>query len=480
VVSESPSFDSLEAMAKMLARREASSKELTERSLELGEETQKTLNCFRVIRHERAMKEAEEADRRLRNGERGALLGVPVAVKDDLDLAGETTQFGCPGDFAPKDASAEAIRRLIAAGAVVVGKTNTPELGLYPWTESPTFGATRNPWSLSHTPGGSSGGSAAAVAAGVVPAALGSDGAGSVRIPAAWTHLVGLKPQRGRISTWPEPESFHGLTCIGPLTRNVADAAVMLDVLRGNHPGDRHQPPPPEEPFRSQLEREAGPLRVGLVLEPPLTYAPARLDPQVKNAVLSLAKRLEALGNRVSHADPPWGLVGLAFVPRATASLYEWSRRLPDPRLLEPRTTASVKTGRLAAGMPLRLALAVEPHFVRKVGAAFARFDVLVTPTTATPPVVVGASDGLGNWATQSLMARSCPYAWPWNYLGWPALSVPAGLSAEGLPLGAQLLGPPNSEGLLLRLAATLESELRWDLLHPPERARPYRSGNKE
>ncbi len=175
-----------------------------EQTLARIEATQATLNAFRVVCAERARADAAEADRRIAAGERLPLLGVPIAVKDDVDVAGDPTSFGCPGPFPPKQHDSEMVRRLRDAGAVIVGKTNTPEIGLYPFTEGSAFGTTRNPWSLEHTPGGSSGGSAAAVAAGIVPAATGSDGAGSVRIPASWCNLVGVKPQRGRISTWPD------------------------------------------------------------------------------------------------------------------------------------------------------------------------------------------------------------------------------------------------------------------------------------
>jgi amidase len=220
-----------------LAAGETSSKELVARSLERIEATRWTLNAFRVVCAEAARAEALDADRRLAAGERLPLLGVPVAIKDDVDLAGHPTAFGCPGAFPAKQQDSELVRRLRQAGAIIIGKTNSPEVGLYPFTEGTAFGATRNPWNLGHTPGGSSGGGAAAVAAGIVPAAVGSDGAGSVRIPAAWCGLVGVKPQRGRISTWPDAEAFNGLTCFGPLTRTVADAALMLDVLSGAHPG---------------------------------------------------------------------------------------------------------------------------------------------------------------------------------------------------------------------------------------------------
>ncbi|NUS18161.1 MAG: amidase, partial [Streptomyces sp.] len=208
--------------ARALAEGETTSRALVEQALARIEATQPSLNAFRIVRAEAALAEADAADRQLAAGVRKPLLGVPVAVKDDMDVAGEPTAFGCDGEFPPVAEDGEAVRRLRAAGAVVVGKTNTCEFGQWPFTEGPAFGATRNPWHPEHTPGGSSGGSAAAVAAGLVPAALGSDGAGSVRIPASWTHLVGIKPQRGRISTWPRGESFQGITVNGTLARTVA------------------------------------------------------------------------------------------------------------------------------------------------------------------------------------------------------------------------------------------------------------------
>jgi amidase len=235
------------AHARMLAAGELSSSELVDLSLARIDAADPILNAFRCVRAEEARREAQEADRRHAAGERLPLLGVPIAIKDDVDLAGEETRFGCAGSFEREREDCEAVRRLKAAGAVIVGKTNTPELGQWPFTEGPAFGATRNPWSLEHTPGGSSGGAAAAVAAGLVSAAVGSDGAGSVRIPAAWTGLVGIKPQRGRISTWPDPEAFQGLTVLGPLARTVADAALLLDVLAGNRPGDLHRTAAPAE-----------------------------------------------------------------------------------------------------------------------------------------------------------------------------------------------------------------------------------------
>ncbi|HST38844.1 MAG TPA: amidase family protein, partial [Conexibacter sp.] len=238
--SDALAFAGAGTLAALVAAGDVSARELVELSLARIDATQPLLNAFRCVRHDAALREADAVDRARRAGESLPLLGVPVAIKDDMDLAGEATAFGCAGPFSPREADGEVARRLRAAGAIIVGKTTTPELGQWPFTEGPAFGATRNPWATGHTPGGSSGGSAAAVAAGLVPVAVGSDGAGSVRIPAAWTHLVGIKPQRGRISPWPEREPFHGLTCIGPLARTTLDAALLLDVLAGSRPDDLH------------------------------------------------------------------------------------------------------------------------------------------------------------------------------------------------------------------------------------------------
>ena len=234
-------FAGLRAQAELVASGDRSSRELVDAALARIDAAQPTLNAFRCVRHDAARAEADEADRRHAAGERLPLLGVPVAIKDDTDLAGETTEFGCPGTFHPRHGDSEVARKLRAAGAVIVGKTTTPEVGQWPFTEGPAFGATRNPWSLGHSPGGSSGGSAAAVAAGLVPAAAGSDGAGSVRIPAAWTHLVGIKPQRGRVSTWPFLSAFNGLTCVGPLARSWVCSHVLPAASSVDRPIPRNQ-----------------------------------------------------------------------------------------------------------------------------------------------------------------------------------------------------------------------------------------------
>ena len=460
-------YVSLGSQAELLAAGEVSSAELVAEALERAEQVQGKLNPFRVIRAEKATAEAAQADERLSAGERLPLLGVPVAIKDDSDIEGETTAFGCAGDFTPKTADCEAVRRLRAAGAIVIGKTNTPEFGQWPWTESTASGPTRNPWDPDFSPGGSSGGSAVAVATGVVAAAMGSDGAGSVRIPASWSNLIGIKPQRGRISTWPDAEAFNGITCHGTLARNVADAALLLDVLTGNHPGDVHKPPPPPRPYAEAARMAPPRLRIAFSRKIPFSLVATSLDPEVELAVASVAERIAGLGHEVENEDPAYGLVGVSFVPRSTAGVADWCRRVPDQSLLDPRTRANGRMGRVLGGPILRLARRLERPLARRIGRIFERFDVVVAPTTAKPPIPIGAFEGRSGWATDQLMAGACPYAWPWNVLGWPSINIPAGFTASGLPVGAQLIGPANSEDLLISLAAQLEPVSGWTDLHP-------------
>jgi amidase len=352
---------------------------------------------------------------------------------------------------------AEAVRRLREAGAIPIGKTHAPEVGQWHFTETPLHGATRNPWNTDHTPGGSSGGAAAAVAAGIVPAAIGSDGAGSIRIPAAWTGLIGLKPQRGRVSTWPDAEAFNGLSCYGPLARSAADAALLLDAVQGNVPADLHKPPSPAEPFAASVERDPGQLRVAISFVTPFGLS-GKVHPEHREAIEAFGERLEALGHEVFSADPDYGLVGPAIIPRGMAGVEAWlAAHGEDRSTLEPRTRTHARMGRALSGLPLRLSRAAEPALRRRAGRVFERCDVVLTPVTAMPPPRIGALEGKGYWATSTTASATCPFAFAWNVTGWPAISVPAGLTSKGLPIGAQLLGRENDEATLLSLAGQVE-----------------------
>lgn len=449
----------LAGQAEALAKGEVSSRELVGRSLERIER-QESLGAFRVVRPEAAAQEALEADKRLAEGERLPLLGVPVAIKDDTDLAGETTPFAVAGDHRPAARDAEVVRKLRAAGAVIVGKTTTCELGLWPFSESAEYGCARNPWNPEYTPGGSSGGSAAAVAAGMVAAAVGSDGAGSIRIPAAWTGLVGIKPQRGRVSGYPQTDPFNGITVWGPLARSVEDAALLLDVISGSHPEDVYQVDAPVTSFAEAARREPRRLRIAVSFRTAFGVS-GRLDPEIRAAVERLARRLTDLGHKVFPADPDYGPVGLGLIPRGTAGVADWLDSLPNPRP-DRRTEAEARIGRIAGRRLLPLAKKMDPYLRRRAGRIFRFADVVMTPTTAQPPLRVGAFDGAGYQKTQSGVAAACPYAWTWNVLGWPGVNVPAGFTGAGLPIGAQLLGHDSDEATLISLAAQLEAAEGW------------------
>jgi amidase len=431
------------------------------RSLRQIEASQPTLNAFRVVLTEQALADAAASDRKRAAGQHLPLLGIPIAVKDDVDVAGVPTRFGTSGDVAPATADAEVVRRLRAAGAVIVGKTNTCELGQWPFTSGPAFGYTRNPWSADHTPGGSSGGSAAAVAAGLVTAAIGSDGAGSVRIPAAWTHLVGIKPQRGRISTWPLPEAFNGITVNGVLARTVTDAALVLDAASGNADGDLHKPPRVD--VAEYVSQAPGPLTVAMSTKFPFTGFGGQLHPEILAALKGIARQLEDLGHTVRAADPDYGVrTSWNFLSRSTAGLVDWSHRLGPGVTFDKRTTSNIRMGRILSENILRKARLREAESQRRIGWIFNIADVVLAPTTALPPPKIDHFDQRGGLSTDRAMIRACPLTWPWNLLGWPSINIPAGLHSDGLPIGVQLMGPANSEPLLISLAAALEAVGAW------------------
>lgn len=460
-------METLTGQLEALRSGGVTSKELTELALAAAETTRSTLNAFKVIATDDARRAATEADELRARGEDRPLLGVPVCIKDDTDLAGHPTAFGCAGEFPPAAADAEVVRRLKDAGAVIIGKTNSSELGQWPLTGTCDTGYTRNPWSPAHSPGGSSGGTAAAVAAGIVTAGIGSDGAGSIRIPAAWTHLVGIKPQRGRLSTHPWREAFYGLTVNGPIARTVKDAALLLDVLQGQHEEDVHRPARAD--LAEAADREPPRLRVGLSTRPPFLGIPSTLHPRIRQAVRDVGATLLRHGHYVEHREPGYvPSMGLGFLVRSTVGLDDWRRHLPRDTAYDVRTSGNADHGRRMRRL-LGLARKAEARAARQVLKTFEHVDVFVAPTSAAPPLPVEAIDETSAWRTDQVIASACPYTWPWNVLGWPAVNVPAGFTDDGLPLGVQLMGPPESEPLLVSLAAQLESEHAWHR-HVPER----------
>ncbi len=453
--------------AEMVRRGEISATELVGLYLERIQRLDPQLNAFRVVLGERAMLEAEQAEARVRAGEERPLLGVPIALKDTVDLAGELTTFGTDAFPEPAARDGEMVRRLREAGAIVVGKTLLPELAMFGFTESATYGVTRNPWNPQRTPGGSSGGSGAAVAAGLVPIASASDGAGSIRIPAACCGLFGLKPQRGRISLDPFVEHWNGLSVNGCLSRSVLDTALWLDVTSGGsrEPG---APPPPERSFVEAARTPPGQLRVAFTTNPPPSAIPPTVDHDARNAVAEMAGVLRSLGHEAVERAPSWGGIANNMIPRYLRGGAEDVAAAPEPQRLERRARGFGRLGRMIPEPLFQMARKAESADAERVNAIFETHDLLMTPVMGGTAAPVRKWEGMGGLRTVIGMGRFYPYCVPWNHLGNPAMSVPAGLSAEGLPLAVQIIGRPGDEATLLSLAAQIEAERPWADRRPP------------
>jgi amidase len=465
-------YAGISRQAQLIASGEVSSAELVELYLGRIARLNPRLNAFRVVFAERARLEAGQADARRGAGGESAsrpLLGVPIAVKDDIDVAGELTTYGTNAQDTPVRADAEVVRRLREAGAVIIGKTNVPELMMWPFTETATFGVTRNPWDLQRAPGGSSGGSAAAVAAGLIGAALGSDGAGSIRIPAAWCGLFGLKPQRGRISTAPRSRGWHGLSVKGVLTRSVADTALFFDIASGAIDSDHDRAPAPAAPFAAAAATPPGKLRIAYTTSAPVN-ALLRLDGDARRALEETVELLRSLGHQVSEHDPDYGLGALpAVTVRYMRGIHDDAAKLAHPERLERRTRAMARLGGLIGQPLLERSLAGEAELTRRLNGVLEDHDVLLTPATAAPPPRIGQLQGRSALWTLNTVAGWVPYNGIWNVTGQPAASVPAFFGADGLPRAVQLVGRPNDEATLLSLAAQLEAERPWAQPRPPQ-----------
>lgn len=449
---EDTAFAGVTGQLELLRTGQRTSRQLVELCLARIARYDGRVRAFREVWAERARAEADAADEARRRGEGPSrpLLGVPVAIKDVTAVEGVSVRFGTASPEPACREDSELVRRLRAAGAVPVGLTASPELALWPFTESRAGGATHNPWNLAHQTGGSSGGAAAAVAAGMVPFAHASDGGGSIRIPAAACGLVGLKPTVGTLPV-DGGEHWHGLTAAGFLTRRVEDTARVLDALLG---GAR----------LLEAVREPRPLRICVTEKGPV---PARLHPEVRRALEETAQLLARLGHTVMEGTPRYGALQPGFLARYLRGAHDDWKGLADGRACEPRTQGVAFLGGLVpasavararkAGEAARERLSHFPH-----GA-----DLLLTPTLASPPPRVGAWGRTGAVATLAGVSGYLPHTPAWNVTGMPALSVPAGVTPEGLPLAVQLVARMHDEPLLLAVAAQLEAERGWPARRP-------------
>jgi len=445
----------------MLAAGTVTAAELLEIYLDRIARLDPQLRCYRVVLADTARQEAADAQRRLDAGERLPLLGVPIAIKDDVDIAGQTTTYGTSAHGPAATQDAEVVRALRAAGAVIIGKTAVPELLMMPFTESVSFGATRNPWDLSRTPGGSSGGSGAAVAAGLASLALGSDGGGSIRIPSTWCGLFGLKTQRGRVSLAPHDDAWCGLSVNGPIARSVTDAAVFLDATT-TQPG-------PDGGFVAAAARNPGRLRIALTTKvpPPLMV---KCGKEQKEAVRQAGELLRELGHHVIARDPDYPATAISghYLPRYFRGIYDDAHTLPHPERLEARTRNMARIGRLISDRVMAAVRAGDPPVIARIQSIFDDADVLVTPANATGPPRVGAYQRRGAVSSLLLVARHVPFFEIWNLTGQPVAAVPWALDRDGLPFGVQLVGRPDDEATLLALSAQIESARPWAHRRPP------------
>jgi amidase len=459
-------------LAAMVRSGEISSRELVETSLRRIEELNPALNAFVDVDGERALATADS----IKVGDERPFAGVPIAIKNNRPVQGLRLTYGCSlMEHNMCDYDHNVTRRLKEAGFVIVGTTTLPEYGILPTSEARLFGPTRNPWDLQRTPGGSSGGAAAALASGMIPVAHGNDGGGSIRIPAACCGLVGLKPARGRISAAPElGDSSLGID--GVLTRNVADTAAILDVLAGYEPGDATWAPPPAEPFAQSAIREPGCMRIASTVLPPVPGAV--VDPMCAAAVADAAELLRALGHEVEEVDPPWQADGLTELFGAVFSNHialsiaysgMVAGREPAAEDMEPMSWAiysMIQTMSAVQGMAAAVQLQA---FARRLITFLSPYDALLTPALAERPLPLGtldtaAPDPMSTFTRSGLFT---PFTPVFNASGQPGISLPLYQGEDGLPLGVQLVGRPAGEAQLLALATQLETALPWAARRP-------------
>jgi amidase len=459
-------------LAALVRAGNTTPRELVESALRRIEALDGAINAFVEVDGDRALAAAGE----VAPGDERPFAGVPIAIKANVPVEGLCMNMGSRflAGHRP-DHSAYLVRRLREAGFVVVGVTNMPEFGILPTTEPRHTGPTHNPWDRERTPGGSSGGSAAAVAAGMVPLAHGNDGGGSIRVPASCCGLVGLKPSRGRVSRGPDlGESF--LTGDGVLTRTVTDTAVGMDVLSGYEVGDATWAPRPAEPYVTAMRRDPGRLRIAMTAANPLGID---ADPECVRGLHSAAQLLGELGHDVADVAPPFPgrdvleLFVKVFGPQVSlgVSYGEYlAGRPPEDDEIEPLSRAMFDQAQHTTSIGYLAAIAQLQALARGLVAFFAEYDLLLTPALAERPLRIGDCNGLGSEPMRDLArsGRFTPYTALFNVTGQPAISLPVGFGEDGLPTAIQLVGRPLSEDTLLQVAAQVETARPWAHQRPP------------
>jgi amidase len=458
-------FTSVIEQARLVADKQCSARDLVEHSLARIARLNPDLRAFIHVFVDESRAAADELDAiQASTGVVGPLHGVPIAIKDEIDIAGYRTSFGTNAVTHTAPVDAEVVRRLREAGAILIGKTAMPEFGQWPFTESNSNGYTRNPWNRMYSTAGSSGGTAAAVASGMVAAGLGGDGGGSIRLPSSWCGLFGVKCQRGRVSVAPNAALWRALGVCGPLTRTVADSALLYDILASHLPTDAYQAEPWPQTLTEALGEDPGPLRIR-VLEAPPAGGP-KLDPQTSGALHAAASALAGLGHTVSEGPWPSYKPGLMMMGQMGGGVVDELKSIDSIKGLEWRTRGALPLYRLL-NLVSKKAESDAVKAAESFFKVFSEVDLLLTPTTYRHALPVGQLDGLGSVRTAAAALPIVAYTSIWNVLGNPAAAVPAGFSADGLPLSVQLVAAPNAEPLLFQVAAQMEKALPWDDVHP-------------
>ncbi|MBC7631220.1 amidase family protein [Aeromicrobium sp.] len=432
---------------RLLAAGDLTSRELTEATLAAIARENPAINATVAVFPEEALAASDEADRRRAAGESGPMLGIPIVVKDDIDIGGKVTGLGSRATSTPAAADTDLVAAMRAAGMVIVAKAALPELAIFGFTESDALGITRNPRNPAHTPGGSSGGSAALVAAGAVGIATASDGAGSIRIPAACCGLVGFKPTQG---TMPSSGGWHDLSTQGGLAARVADSALFLETF-GTFPTS----------VVDAAAVDPAPLRIGLSFSGAAATRALPLDPRVRAALERTAEIFRAAGHTVTEVTVPYRLDSKSLTVRYLAGIRDVARETDDPTRLEKRTKAIARLGRPFGRRSIEWA----KREGRKFGDGLhdrLGVDILLTPVMSGPAVPVEHWKGKGGLSTVISMNAFYPYTAQWNHAGTPAVSMPAGVTAEeGLPLAIQLIARRNDDARLMSLAGQHERATR-------------------
>ena len=458
-------FASALEQARMVREKEISPVDLVELYARRIEELNPRLNAYVTLCLDRALDEAREAEALVGGEDLPPFHGVPISIKDLNDTAGVRTTHGSAA-FADRipDEDDEVVERIRAAGFIMLGKTNTPEFGSVPFTEPEVFGPTRNPWDIERTPGGSSGGAAAALAAGLCPISQGSDGGGSIRIPSSCCGLFGIKPTRGRVSSWRRPTNL--LSQSGPIARAVEDAAALLDVISGHVLGDTYWAPPPERAFVDEAGRPPGRLRVAWT-----TATPIQIDvaPGNRKAIEETASLLAELGHDVTEEAPPWSeeiMYAFFDVWCVGAAMHD---PMPSFEDLEPINQALVTRGRGMTATDLGNALRRLHAGALPLLQFFERYDALLTPVVAIPPPRIGEFKNPDEPLAEFIRSGTfTPYTAVWNSTGSTAASVPLLWDEHGLPVGVQIVARPGEEATLIRLASQLEEARPWADRRPP------------